>query len=677
MQVTIRIGAALDSSMAGVMKPWIASVKIARAQVDAEMKGVDASISKGYRDAPAHAKAGFKGASDAAKDGAKDIDAAMATASKSAVQHAQAVEGGWGKAFQGIASKAQATFGGMVRAGLGVANQITRAFGVNLDVGANIKEGLAQQGQATLLSHKGFQEGQAGVAGVRQDPNAIRANAQSAANATGRGTSEMLEGMTEFVNKSGSLQGARDMIGEIGAISNATGADLNSLAKTAGVLDLKLSDSFGADQAGKMKAISDIIRGIAAGGKLGAIDIEDMGAQIPKLVAAAGAFGGDLADRIKDVSVLAQESGKAGGSSTAAQAATAVAALPQQLRKDKTVAAFKKANIDVFTDKSHQTLRDPISIIKDALKSTNGAADKMSQLFRSTSVGRSAEGLRQTFVKAGGGEAGMKAVEAELASFGGALLSASEIEKENADVLKSGPAQARVFMNQLEELGGEVAGELLPAMKDIAPMALDVAKGLAGLVGWASKNPLEAVVAAMAASVAKAAIGEAIASAAGGAMTVGGPLIVAAVAFALGKILIDSKVDAIAQGVTNSTNADAFALNAEGTARVANKTGTITTSGAQDTESAAAMLKARIDAAENESEEEKHDTATRHIGRQIVGGSAQSQAENDVPGINDMKLLLAKLNTTLTAIHTGVIKVNDVSPKVPGVDPGGRSGPHK
>jgi hypothetical protein len=443
------------------------------ARVRASQKAYDAEERDIERVAAAKAKAEEKAASFAARQGRGGLAAG--------------------------ARDAVGTFGGMARGAGRLGMELAGAAGVKLDLGAQASAAMGAQETASLLSRKGFQEGQAGVAGQKQDPAAILKDMQAAADATAKSTNDVGDAMVQFVNKSGDLQGAREMMSSIGMLANSTGADFKKLAADAGVLDLKFGDAFGNDTRAKMLAINDVLRGLSAQGKLGAIDMQDMAAQLPKLVAVAGRFKGDRADLMKRVGFLAQEAGAEGGAGNAAQAVTAVRAIAAAFGKSARVKAFEAEGVQLFADKDHKTLNDPIRIIQASILKTGGDQVRLAKMFGSQQAITGFEGLRQTFVNAGGGQAGLDAM--------------NQVEKDNAERLKESTARAQLFNNALERSAGALAERVLPVLEKAAPSLLQFAESMAKAVAWAADNPGKLVVGAIIASIAKAAIGQVLAGA--------------------------------------------------------------------------------------------------------------------------------------------------------------------
>lgn len=536
-------------------------VKAARAQVADEMQHTDQDIAHGYRNAPAHAKKGFDGAAAAAKAADKEIVRSAEKATKEQekarenlfqirsryLAQEQAAEESAGKRSTArasrIASQSVQNFTGIVRAGMrtfsNVAGGLVRGLGVNLDVGTNVAAGVKAQSSATLLANKGFIEGGEGDAGKRQDPAVLMKEAGVAADATAHSTNQMLEAMTSFVERSGDLTTARKMISEIGKVSNATGADMGKLGEVAGALDLKLQGTMG-DANQRMAVISNVVRSFAGQGKEGAIDIEQLVPQISKLIAASGNITGGKEQAFQTAGILAQISAKAGGSGTASQAATSVVAFTRDMMKTKGEALIEAKGVKVFEDNKKTKIRDPIAIAMESVAKAQGNMAALTATFKGSAMFRAVQGFAATYNDAGGGKAGEAAMAKEVAGLRAGNMSKDEVERENARVMATTAAKAQVFQNNLERAAASMAEHVLPALEKLAPKFLQAADYLERLIGWASENPWPAlgivIGASITGSIAKAAIGEVVASqlkalisgAGGGGAPGGGPLGVAA-----------------------------------------------------------------------------------------------------------------------------------------------------
>jgi hypothetical protein len=273
-----------------------------------------------------------------------------------------------------------------------------------------------------------------------------------------------------------------------------------------------------------------------------------------KVAAAAGFFEGDRSGNLLKMTALAQLARQSGGAASATQAATSVLSFANILRTPARRAQFKEAGIDVDSATQKGQLRDPISIIKEALTKTGGAIEPMKKLFANVMGDKPVTALATAYNKAGGGDAGMKAVDAMLAKFSG-TMSDGQIAANNAERMKGKEAEGIAFQIELDKVTSALGTELAPALKSLAPLAVDVAKGLAGIVSFGAQHPGMAITAAIVASIGKAALGEVVGKAVGGmlsnmtASSAGlGILAAAAVAAAIAIADYQDKSDAAKKG---------------------------------------------------------------------------------------------------------------------------------
>ena len=691
----VKVGAALDGSVQATFKALPILARQAAAQVRAEL---NKAIGSPFAAAPAAAKKDLdKVTAEVDKAGKKQAQIAEKNAKyvadiktryllqeqRAGERAASAAEKAWKQSTDRMARSAASTYQA-IRSGMSrVVGGVLQGAGVNFSLGGLVGNALSAQDTASKLSRKGFQEGQAGVAGQKQDPARILNDMRAAADATAHSTQEVGEAMMGFVNKSGDLDLARKMIGDIGMLANSTDADFRKLAEDAGVIALKMGDAFGGDQAKQINFVNAALRNFSAQGKLGAIDMEELASQLPKLAAAAGQFHGDPQQLLQTVGFLAQESAKAGGSGSAAQAATAVAALPRDLKKKANMKAFAAAGVDLFSDKGQTEFRDPLEVIKESIFKTKGSIPALGKMFQGSAVNRSVEGLRKVYTGAGGGAAGEKAVNEEIKKLGQAALSAATVQKDNADRLQESTAKAQLFQNRLEQIAGSMADRVLPALEKLAPMALQMVDSFGKVVAWAASNPGEAIMLAIVGSIGKAAIGEAIAKAMAGAMGGAGGLGGAAgalgmtLAVAAATIMVtDAVFNMKDKAVENTQDVLTKAQVDTSNANIANKHGGVTQEQLDALKAERDMLAKRVEAVD---ENKGSFEANGPLGSSLFSGlvnymglggkslGAQEQTKNDAQHYQELKAAMMRVDATLAG---GIIVKN-----MPKTGPGGGSAP--
>lgn len=290
---------------------------------------------------------------------------------------------------------------------------------------------------------------------------------------------EVLSAMQGFSEKTGDLDAARAVVKDLGPLALATATDFGAMGEAAGQAFNVIKDTV-KDPIERLKAVNDVMRTLAAQGNLGAVEIKDMVTELAGLGAATRKFEGGPAGLIKTMGAMAQASVARGGSSSPAEATSAVSRFADDIVKN-TNDAFTKAGIERYADPGKNTkLRAPEEIMLDVLQKTGGDLGKVNDLFgimAARAVGgfsplyNEAEAANERLDKKDPrrlkkGEAGRAAVRAEFAAFRDASISDKEI-KERAD---SRLADADLqFKEVLKEFNSRIGSELLPVLAKLIP----------------------------------------------------------------------------------------------------------------------------------------------------------------------------------------------------------------
>ena len=477
--------------------------------------------------------------------------------------------------------------GPMVMRGLG---DVARGAGVDFSIQGMVGRNVALQQQATDLSNSGYQAGAAGPNGQRVDPAALTAQARAIGGQFGIDASEVLSGLVQYQKIAGDLDTGRKSLFAMAALSKATGTNLGDMAAATA----NVSNGLG-DIPDKARIIDEVMRTIAGQGKLGAVEISDMATQMARIAAAASNFGGDRASNIATFGALAQIARAEGGAPSAAEAARSMGGFAQTFKKSARDKEFNKiVGKSAYTDDSHTTLRDPMELIKDALTATKGDQLKMNKIFMDVVGGRTVTGLQKAYVGAGGGDAGLKAVDDLFNRMKKAQISEQQVAEDAKRAADTDAAKAARFQNSLDAITESTMKNLVPAMEKAGPAILQFAEVVGRVTTWAVENPKLAIAGAISAAIARAGIesafrtgierlilgptnAEGVGSRAGGvgalAGKVGGALTLVSLAvttLTVGKALIDSwfvdaqkeQSDAVAKGM-DATNLGNEALKLE------------------------------------------------------------------------------------------------------------------
>lgn len=397
---------------------------------------------------------------------------------------------------------------------------------------------------------------------------------------------DVLDGLNEFVGKTGNLQKGLEVMDKLAELSRATGSNFSDMAGAAGILaatDTTLDNG----------NIVELMRVAAGQGKEGTVEIRDMAAKLAKVASAAGLYGNsqtqkagesseDFAKRGRMANVstlggLAQMS-LAGGASNPAEAMTSA----QRFTSDLAGNAGKKLNAMGIETTSGGKLRSPEAVIQDFLAKTGGDVGKMSGVFGQMGV-RAVGGAAKVYRDAEDQQkgSGADAVTKEFDRFARAVLTAEQAKEDSSFRVAQSDAQLNSALGELRrtvstELYPEFV-KLVPVLRDfivqVGPHLKSFTQNMLGLATWIGANPFAAAFAGLGALItgmvakemAAAAIGAtikqllmgsaAVASGSGGAAGltatgVGAGAITAAplVAVAAGALMAKSLIDADVRG---------------------------------------------------------------------------------------------------------------------------------
>jgi len=700
--IRITLAASLGRSASSIFKPLVDAARDARKQIERELSGINVQIGASGSGGAGGGKGGpyrviIEGAQKAGEEIVKATEKrerdlarierrAAADRQRQLTQQSREFDRMQREAdraptlFARRASwRAARTLDSMVRGGVGLAGDMARGAGVDFNLGGMIGRAVGQERAAVALSNQGFMPGAEGANGKVQDPRAILESARGVADTYARSTDEILQATNAFVGLTGDLAGARAIMGDLALLSNATGSNLTDMASAAASVSTALDQGFAGTAAQRMEATSDVMRAIAGQGKVGAVEIKDLSAQMAKLAAASGQFAGKREDLLAFVGVMAQESRKAGGSASATQAATSILSFATNLSKPSKAQQRMLAQygLDPYADKGKTAVKSPEEFIKEAIYKTKGNLGALGGIFSTAGSMRAVRGFANVYNQAGGGAAGQAAVEDEIATLKKASLDRAEAERANAEAMRTAAAKAQKFQNNLDRVASSMAETVLPQFEQLAPKAIEAAGALGKIVGWAASNPFPAVGAAMAVSVTRAVaestmragidrvLSQSLGAAAGavGAKTVGTALgaagavvAVSVVAWEAGKLLIDWLASKRAEEDNANLSTDAEAGNALSLARAQ-----IRSKGYVEESKRKALADAEV-----------------RLGSVVDTKRGTSMSEGELALFNQQVALLESIHSVMAGIQSGGIPVTNLdklSMAPPYAYQGGRTGP--
>jgi len=437
-------------------------------------------------------------------------------------RHATTVRG---RRARALAGRVTGAAGGAVRA-VGAAAASILALGGGFAAAGAIRAEKAAGAKAAALANQAFH-----TTGETRSRDQLKAAALGTARplgvSTGFGTEKVLDAMRQFMSISGSFRGGTELASFMTDLADASDADLGDVGKTAGQVFQSVNQALtgigdpAARYAEALKQTKAIMAVVAGQAKEGSIEMRDMASNMGKLMSAAGMFSGDISDLANTMGGIGQMA-IAGGAASPEEAMTALANFAQDLIKkgSQSRGAFKEAGVDVFTDKSHTKLRDPGTLMAEAVSKTKGNLTQLTKMFGMRGL-KAVLPLHKMYVEAGGGGAGMAAMQKALAEKRGQKMSATEITESAGFRRAQDDKQFDMAMANFQNAIGQ---ELLPALTKLVPEFVKLipvltkgAEALGKFVSDAAENPLAAagkiILALMIADLAKAAIGAAVSSA--------------------------------------------------------------------------------------------------------------------------------------------------------------------
>lgn len=420
---------------------------------------------------------------------------------------------------QRVASIAQDAYGtakAIGRKALETGGSLARGFGVDLSMERGVSRAVQLEQSAIAITNAGNRGGSLGDAEARaRQPGELQALARGIGNKYAFDPNEVLQGLSQYQALTGDLATGQAGLKGLGELAAAFNVDLDKMIASAGQVGSAIGDvgkEFATPEE-KAKAVLDVMKSLTAQGQEGAIEIGDMATQMAKLKAAGGRFEGNTADSIKRMGALAQLSLQLGGAGGGGGAATSVMGFANTLATPTRRAKFKQFGVDIMSKNDPGAFADPFEIIKRSLVASGGDVEKMKQMWANVIAERAVTALSTTYRKAGGGDKGLEAVDAQFARFGGTVTQ-GQIDENLSRRMGSKGAQAQVAQNEMDQVWADLTQEVAPALKELVPVARDVAKAWAGMVTTVAKHPWGSLAAAIGLSItgaiAKAAIGEAL-----------------------------------------------------------------------------------------------------------------------------------------------------------------------
>lgn len=390
--------------------------------------------------------------------------------------------------------------GALISGGVGLARTALQLGG-----GFSIQDALGSKMQlerrAALLSTKATDPSD------RMSGAQISDRVKAASSSTKVDEEKLLSAWEAYADKTGDFKGGAENMEFFGKLSKATGADIEQVAKTAGLLRVQNKD-LGPEQ------MKTMLMNVVAQGRSGAVDFGELAGHAAEITKTSTAFAGEQADTQRRLLALSQVGVRTGSVS---EAATMIANISGDASKHRDEVA-ELLGKDTFNDKG-QIASSPEQFLADIIAKTGGNRQKIMDLgFGQRSV-KLFDALLPTYnaeekkALQGGAtkeEATRRAREkvlADMGQFTDAKYTDKELDRDFATVMSTSAEQ---FEDAVRQLKREVGDKLVPALvpliqvlKDATPQVGKLLTAFVGLVQWAQANPFAAAFAGLGVSIGK------------------------------------------------------------------------------------------------------------------------------------------------------------------------------
>lgn len=335
-------------------------------------------------------------------------------------------------------------------------------------VGKAVSESARAQKEAVVLSNIAASNPSEQYRSRGSAASSVFKQSKDLSASTGEDKLDIIAALRAITGKSGRLGLGQNLLPTVIDTAQATGSSLTDVGNTVGQILLVLDNFYGnLSDTEALEKTTKIIESMVGQANLGAVEFSDLAGQMSKVLASTNGFTGELDELVALMGAGAQLA-QAGGAHDAAEAATAILRFRDDLGKAANKNIFKDPkykDVRLFKDENKTQLEDPEIILADLFLAGKGNIPEFLKIFGERGR-KAAEPFRQVFAKAGGGEAGLRAVEDLKNRFVRARVPVGEISKQ-AQAVRSTPYQQ--FQIAAEKTKNALSAELLPALTRLLP----------------------------------------------------------------------------------------------------------------------------------------------------------------------------------------------------------------
>jgi len=357
---------------------------------------------------------------------------------------------------------------------------------------------------------------------------------------TGMAKGDVVAGMLEYSRKArgGDFQGVMANAGFFAKLSKVTGTDINEIASAAGTLQSQNQDLKSGD-------MQQMLLDVYAQGKAGSMSMVDVARQIGILSSTRSSYQGNAADNQRKLLALGQLAAPEG---TVEEAGTFIKNLSAEAgaHRKSTKDTVGLEQMGVKYDQ-YGRMESPEQMIASVFRGTGGDITKIEKIFglRGTALFRS---LQPAYTAAGGGEAGIAAIQAKMASVTGATMTGGDLDAQMQQLMSTPAERFQKALNQVSEVVSQrvepILDRLAGTLENNKEAVEKFMNGILDVAEWLIQNPWRGIGTAVTLSITKelatAGLGQLVGQALTNRIGQGGGIIAAAAAITItGMAIID------------------------------------------------------------------------------------------------------------------------------------------
>lgn len=410
---------------------------------------------------------------------------------------------------QAATQRAQSTWssrgrkvGGVITGSIGrTVGGIASIVGATAGIGGGLMVANAARGE--MSAHRSAQlimnaVTNNGVVPAGASVDAILGKASQVARAEGMDKTQVSDAALAYARsaKGGDFEGLMGNMGFFAKVANVTGADMNDLATSAGMLQSQNPNLGGKNNPKMQQMLLDVIEQT----HMGSLSMPEVAKMAGVVGSGRGAFGGEQGGNQRKLLALAQ---LVAPETDPLEAGTMIKDFATEGQKHSK--ALTKLGVHYDSRGRMESIDQTIDAV---LTGTKGNQGKIMEAFGSDRGSKLFAHLAPIYNDAGGGSAGLAAVHAEVASVTGATTTPGDLDKSDKETLDD-PARKleAAFRLITDEIGSALEPQLKHFADDTLPKLIPKFEAIVDEAGkfasWFADNPVYGIGAIIAAAVTK------------------------------------------------------------------------------------------------------------------------------------------------------------------------------